>query len=77
LNLLPPRNSDAVKQEKTDLVGGQWYKIIFETKEYFDRTNQKTLYPCVEIQFIIENPEEHYHIPLLISPYSYTTYRGS
>jgi 5-hydroxyisourate hydrolase len=92
LNLLPLRHSDTA-QEKTDLVAGMQYKIIFKTKDYFDRTNRKTFYPCVEvnstcsdpagtdigtqIQFIVENPDEHYHIPLLISPFSYTTYRGS
>jgi 5-hydroxyisourate hydrolase len=32
---------------------------------------------CLQITFEVENTEEHYHIPLLISPYSFTTYRGS
>jgi len=53
------------------------YQIVFETKEYFERTGRKTFYPFVQITFSIENPAEHYHVPLLISPFSYTTYRGS
>ncbi|KIY52739.1 Hydroxyisourate hydrolase [Fistulina hepatica ATCC 64428] len=54
------------------------HKMIFKTKEYFERTQRKSFYPWVEIVFTIEDPvAEHYHIPLLISPYSYTTYRGS
>ncbi|KAK7465394.1 hypothetical protein VKT23_005372 [Stygiomarasmius scandens] len=53
------------------------YKIVFRPKAYFEVTNRKCFYPWVEITFEIEKPEEHYHIPLLISPYSFTTYRGS
>jgi len=53
------------------------YKIVFKPKDYFEKTGRKCFYPWVEIPFQIENPEEHYHIPLLISPYSFTTYRGS
>lgn len=53
------------------------YQIVFETKEYFERTGRKSFYPFVQITFSIENPAEHYHVPLLISPFSYTTYRGS
>jgi len=53
------------------------YQIVFETKEYFERSDRKSFYPFVQITFTIENPSEHYHVPLLISPFSYTTYRGS
>ncbi|KAF8665437.1 hypothetical protein AX16_000456 [Volvariella volvacea WC 439] len=77
LDLLPPRGSEEARREKTDLVAGKTYKIIFRTKEYFESTGRNSFYPWVEISFTIENPEEHYHIPLLISPYGFTTYRGS
>jgi len=53
------------------------YKMVFKTKEYFETTGRKCFYPWVEITFEITDPNDHYHIPLLISPYSYTTYRGS
>ncbi|KAJ7597505.1 hypothetical protein C8J56DRAFT_1011889 [Mycena floridula] len=72
LDLLP---GDSV--EAKDIEAGT-YKIVFKTKEYFERTgNRKCFYPWVEITFELEQPQEHYHIPLLISPYSFTTYRGS
>ncbi|KAF9535666.1 hypothetical protein CPB83DRAFT_888349 [Crepidotus variabilis] len=77
LDLLPIRGSEEEAKEKTSLQAGQTYKVVFKTKEYFERTNRKSFYPWVEITFTIENPDGHYHIPLLISPYSFTTYRGS
>ncbi|KAI0049250.1 Hydroxyisourate hydrolase, partial [Auriscalpium vulgare] len=59
------------------LRAGGLYKIVFRTKDYFESSERKSFYPWVEVTFEVVNPEEHYHIPLLISPYSYTTYRGS
>ncbi|KAG9094533.1 hypothetical protein FS749_012255 [Ceratobasidium sp. UAMH 11750] len=53
------------------------YKMIFNTGEYFEKDKRDTFYPVVEIIFQLAKPEEHYHIPLLLSPWSYTTYRGS
>ncbi|KAI8349415.1 hydroxyisourate hydrolase [Blakeslea trispora] len=53
------------------------YRVTFETKAYFSKMGQECFYPYVQIVFELANPEQHYHIPLLISPYSYTTYRGS
>ena len=52
------------------------YRMRFETKSYFEQGGTACFYPYVEITFNITGPE-HYHIPLLISPYGYTTYRGS
>lgn len=52
------------------------YKIRFETKDYFDRNQIPTFYPFIEIIFEI-NDAAHYHIPLLLSPFGYSTYRGS
>ncbi|THH06727.1 hypothetical protein EW145_g3887 [Phellinidium pouzarii] len=53
------------------------YKIVFQTKNYFDTVNRECFYPWVEITFEVKEINQHYHIPLLLSPYSYTTYRGS
>ncbi len=53
------------------------YRLIFETGEYFQNQGTATFFPRVEIVFVIEKTDEHYHIPLLISPYGYSTYRGS
>ena len=66
----------------TDLLGKdvvlekRIYKMRFETKDYFDREAIPTFYPYVEIIFDIQS-NEHYHIPLLLNPFGYTTYRGS
>lgn len=52
------------------------YKLRFETKEYFDKVQIATLYPFIEIAFEIAG-NDHYHIPLLLNPFGYSTYRGS
>ena len=52
------------------------YKIKFETKEYFDKQFVESFYPHIEIVFEIKT-KEHYHIPLLLNAFGYTTYRGS
>jgi len=52
------------------------YKMIFMTKEYFDNSGQEGFYPQISIQFKVTD-KSHYHIPLLLSPYGFTTYRGS
>lgn len=62
-------------EEKTVLQAGI-YKIRFESKDYFDRQQVSTFYPYVEIVFEI-SAGEHYHVPLLLSPFGYSTYRGS
>jgi len=53
------------------------YKMTFYTKEYFDDSGTETFYPYVEVVFRITDVSQHYHIPLLISPFGYSTYRGS
>ncbi|KAK0549459.1 hypothetical protein OC846_004066 [Tilletia horrida] len=62
----------------TALIGGATYKMRFETKAYFRARSVDAFYPYVEIPFTVSNPPaRHYHIPLLLAPFSYTTYRGS
>jgi 5-hydroxyisourate hydrolase len=57
------------------------YELVFAAGAYFDRTGQKLPDPKfldqVTIRFGIASPEQHYHVPLLLSPYAYSTYRGS
>lgn len=57
------------------------YELVFEAGEYFLATGQVTTAPAfldrVPLAFAISNPEAHYHVPLLVSPWSYSTYRGS
>ena len=68
------RIADLVNKDDMHLYG--IYKMRFETKDYFDKSQVKTFYPYVEIIFDIE-ADPHYHIPLLLNPFGYTTYRGS
>lgn len=54
------------------------YMIRFETEAYFKEIGVSSFfYPYVEIVFLISDPSQHYHVPLLLSPFSYSTYRGS
>lgn len=54
------------------------YKVTFVTGDYLERQGiTEAFYPAVEIIFHIHADDEHYHIPLLLSPYGYSTYRGS
>jgi len=52
------------------------YQIVFETGAYFNNTNTEGFYPQVSIQFSVFD-DTHYHVPLLLNPYGYSTYRGS
>ena len=53
------------------------YRIRFDTTVYFDGLGTVGFYPDVVIRFVIRAAEEHYHVPLLLSPYGFSTYRGS
>jgi len=53
------------------------YRLSFETGAYFEARDQQVFYERVEIQFRVTDASEHYHIPLLLSPFGYSTYRGS
>lgn len=58
------------------IIEGGNYKIVFETGNYFATQKIKGFYPEVEIQFTVFD-DKHYHVPLLINPFGYSTYRGS
>lgn len=53
------------------------YRLRFHTAAYFARISTAGFFPVVEIQFEIADGAAHYHVPLLLSPYGYSTYRGS
>ena len=53
------------------------YRLRFDTASYFQAKAIAALHPFVEIVFEIRNSGEHHHIPLLVTPHSYSTYRGS
>ena len=56
------------------------YELVFFVGNYFKKITETSTIPFLDdvvIKFGISNPKEHYHIPLLVSPWSYSTYRGS
>ena len=58
-------------------LGAGAYRLVFDTASYFAPLGIRTFYPRVTIEFAVEAGEAHYHVPLLLSPFAYTTYRGS
>ena len=54
-----------------------YYKMRFGVGGYFASKGMDTFFPFAEVVFEVADPSTHYHIPLLLSPYGYTTYRGS
>jgi 5-hydroxyisourate hydrolase len=58
------------------LAGGT-YRLTFDTGAYFTRTGRQAFFPQVSVVFAIGEGEEHEHVPLLLNPYGYSTYRGS
>ena|SRR3712207_2714342 len=53
------------------------YMLTFDTETYFRAHNVEGFYPFVQVVFSILDTDAHYHVPLLLSPYGYSTYRGS
>ncbi|MGA8617279.1 MAG: hydroxyisourate hydrolase [Candidatus Sulfotelmatobacter sp.] len=62
--------------EGLDLPAGV-YRLSFDIGKYYALQEIDTLYPAVEVTFQARDGESHFHIPLLLSPNGYTTYRGS
>ena len=65
--LLPPSEPAAA--------GG--YRLTFDVGAYFRNRGVESFYARVSIDFVVRETAAHYHVPLLLSPYGYSTYRGS
>jgi 5-hydroxyisourate hydrolase len=66
----------------TDLLGGAklaagTYRLTFDTATYFRANQQSSFYPQVQVMFTVSDAGQHCHVPLLLSPFGYSTYRGS
>ena len=59
------------------LIEGETYRLTFHTAPYFHRRGIATFYPLVEVQFVVGGDRDHYHVPLLLNAFGYSTYRGS
>lgn len=53
------------------------YRLEFEVEPWFEQKGESSFYADVQIAFKVADPDQHYHVPLLLSPYGYSTYRGS
>ena len=53
------------------------YRLTFDVKSYFDARGTEGFYAEVSVSFVVGDAGAHYHVPLLLSPYGYSTYRGS
>ena len=53
------------------------YQLRFDTGGYFAQLGTETFYPVAELTFAVTDPGAHYHVPLLLSPFAFSTYRGS
>ena len=53
------------------------YRLTFQTGAYFAATGRAAFYPRVQVTFEVTAPGQHHHVPLLLSPFGYSTYRGS
>lgn len=64
-----------------DLLGGKpltrgAYRLAFEVGNYFKKSGRKAFYPSIVVEFLVADAR-HHHVPLLLSPWGYSTYRGS
>lgn len=66
-----------IGQVNTDPLVPGIYHLVFDTGEWFSDNDIDGFYPEVDICFTVDNPDRHYHVPILLSPFAYSTYRGS
>jgi 5-hydroxyisourate hydrolase len=60
-----------------DVIAAGVYRLTFDVGGYFQQLAQPTYYPEVSVVFAIPDARQHHHVPLLLSPFGYSTYRGS
>jgi 5-hydroxyisourate hydrolase len=58
-------------------LGVDTYRLTFDTGAYFRSLGSEPFFPEASVVFAVSDPAEHYHVPLLLSPFAYSTYRGS
>jgi 5-hydroxyisourate hydrolase len=73
-------NTDAdgrVREIGPDRLPPGTYRLVFDTAAYFAQQRTAGFFPEVAISFTVDGDGQHYHVPLLLSPFGYATYRGS
>ncbi|MBS0187790.1 MAG: hydroxyisourate hydrolase [Planctomycetes bacterium] len=79
---LTDARTDADGRVKTLLPTGQGlelgaYRLTFDTEPYFAKSGVTTFFPSVAVAFRVMDSSRHHHVPLLVSPFGYSTYRGT
>lgn len=80
--LLARAVTDADGRARTLLAAGTaldagTYRLTFDTGAYFESRGAEAFYPSITVLFAVRDPSQHYHVPVLLSPFGYSTYRGS
>ncbi|CAN5389513.1 hydroxyisourate hydrolase [soil metagenome] len=78
--ILAQKQTDAdgrVKELGPEELPAGVYALVFDTARYYELIELDTFYPRVTIDFEIVHPDEHFHVPLLLGAFGYSTYRGS
>ena len=70
-------NDGRVRDLAAGGLGAGVHRLVFATGEYFAATGQTGFYPEVPVIFEVTDTGRHYHVPLLLSPFAFSTYRGS
>ena len=65
-----------VRELTSDELDPGEYRLRFATRPYFERSGLSAFYPEVSVVFSLDTAEGHVHVPLLLSPFGYTTYKG-
>ena len=60
-----------------DATGVGTHRLVFATGPWFAEQGRDSFYPEVVLTFVVQEPAEHHHVPLLLAPFAYSTYRGS
>lgn len=68
------RVNDFLVPNETLMLG--YYRLVFETGPYYLLQGVDCFFPQIVINFVVKDPRQHYHIPLLLSPFGYSVYRG-
>ena len=63
--------------QEDEMINSGVYRMLFETGPYFEQQGTAYFYPEIGVRFLLNHTEQHYHVPLLLSPFGYSTYRGS
>ncbi|BCW12173.1 5-hydroxyisourate hydrolase [Arthrobacter sp. StoSoilB3] len=66
-----------IKNLGPERIPGGAYRLNFATGAYYEGLGTETFFPEVDLHFTVSDAGEHYHVPLLLSPFAFSTYRGS